>query len=443
MKQICIFIITLGAAGVLFAQDGSVETAAGKAESVKAEAGSHRNAEEAAIREVGLEWGLILRYYPVSDRFVSSMGLATNGTDTVDVTGRLFGVEFPEGASAVYMPSLQKLFVQNTAANLRKIEEDLAALNEAETEASAEQVEIEARFVEYTEGALQDLGFVWSNPNAIESGSWSVNQDQTLFGDALRSVPFTQTGSLTGEEAAGAGEWTANRLEDLFSSSAGTMDFYGNVDGNQLDLMIRALDQTSGADVLSAPSVTTLSGEAAKIVVGERHSYPAKYDQGASQGTMVYVQYTGWKEKVLGVEMDVTPKINGQEIGLKINPCITELAGWENYQLAPANSSYNFYQQRIGMQYEHDPVQARLPVFKRRELKTEVSVANGATIGMGGMIGEKVEAYSDRVPVLGSIPLIGRLFRSEGERTVKRNLAIFVTATKVQPSGAVAERSFE
>ena len=83
-------------------------------------------------------------------------------------------------------------------------------------------------------------------------------------------------------------------------------------------------------------------------------------------------------------------------------------------------------------------------IVHRREVKTEVSVASGATIGMGGLIGEKTEAFSDRVPVLGSIPLIGRLFRSEGNRTIKRNLMIFVTASKVSPSGRIiSEQSFE
>jgi general secretion pathway protein D len=96
------------------------------------------------------------------------------------------------------------------------------------------------------------------------------------------------------------------------------------------------------------------------------------------------------------------------------------------------------------MQFEHASITAQLPLFNRRELKTEVSVASGATIGMGGLIGEKTEAFKDRVPVLGSIPLVGRLFRSEGERSVKRNLMIFVTASKVTPGGRIlSERTYE
>ncbi|MCC7300264.1 MAG: hypothetical protein IT583_04220 [Verrucomicrobia bacterium] len=80
-------------------------------------------------------------------------------------------------------------------------------------------------------------------------------------------------------------------------------------------------------------------------------------------------------------------------------------------------------------------VNGKLPYFRLREMSTQVTVADGSTIGMGGLIFDKLETYKDKVPVLGSIPLIGRLFRSEGERSVKRNLMIFVTATEVDVNG--------
>jgi general secretion pathway protein D len=86
----------------------------------------------------------------------------------------------------------------------------------------------------------------------------------------------------------------------------------------------------------------------------------------------------------------------------------------------------------------------RLPIYKSRSLEAEVTIADGSTIGMGGLINEKIEAFTDKVPVLGSLPLVGRLFRNEGERAVKRNLLMFVTAKKVDPSGRISTtRSFE
>jgi general secretion pathway protein D len=417
----------------------------------------HRNAEETALKKTDREGDMILRYYPVTDRFVKNMKLDESDGDK-ELKRQLMkaSVEFPDESSIHYLPELQKLFVENTPSNLEKVEKVLMAFGTAEAEASAEQVRIETRFVEFNEGALQELGFNWSDPQdgtGISRGDWSVNDGENLFSGALRTMPYDQTKNLgLGEVSSREGNnridnYNVNRIGDTFNSSAtgaGTVSLSGSVFGESVDLLIRALDQTSGADVLSAPSVVTRSGQSAVITVGERHFYPETYEAGESQGTVLHVKYQDFREKILGVEMTVTPTIKGDEIQMKINPKINELIGWQQFQLAEADTSYTYYQYRVGMQFEHDPVIAQLPVFNRREVKTEVSVTSGSTIGMGGLIGEKKEAFSDRVPVLGSIPLVGRLFRSEGSRTVKRNLMIFVTASKVAPSGRIiSERSFE
>ena len=80
-------------------------------------------------------------------------------------------------------------------------------------------------------------------------------------------------------------------------------------------------------------------------------------------------------------------------------------------------------------------INGRLPYFRVREIKTSVDVADGSTVGLGGLIYDRLETYKDKVPVMGSLPLIGRLFRSEGERSVKRNLMIFVSANQIANDG--------
>ena len=405
-----------------------------------------RNTEEGALEVVESSWnGMIFRDYPLSADAVKTLGVA-NAAEAIDVTAEFPEVQFPEGAYVLYRPSLNRLFVQNTQANMNRMESIMASLA-APRKGEAGQVKIEARFVEFSEGALEELGFEWSASNGADlPGDWNLSGDQSLFADSLRSVPYSKTGDLgLGEERDPASTgWSVNRLEDMFSDEAGTLEFSGELGGDPIDLLIRALDQTSGADVLSSPSVVTLSGEKATITVGERHNYPTIYEEGVSGGTVLHVKYEDFEEKILGVEMDVTPTITGDQIDLDINPKITELAGWQQFQLASANTSYTWYQYRVGNQFEHEPVVAKLPVFKRREIQTEISVTSGSTVGMGGLISEKLEDFEDRVPVLGSIPLIGRLFRSEGQRRVKRNLMIFVTATKVEPNGRmVSTRNFE
>ena len=131
----------------------------------------------------------------------------------------------------------------------------------------------------------------------------------------------------------------------------------------------------------------------------------------------------------MGVFMEVTPEIRDEGmIDLELNPKVTDLLGFESYDIVPEYTV-------VGLANVHAPVPATLPYLRIRELTTRLTVADGSTVGMGGLIYDKLETFRDKVPVLGSIPVVGRLFRSEGERSVKRNLMIFVTATQVDVDG--------
>jgi general secretion pathway protein D len=80
------------------------------------------------------------------------------------------------------------------------------------------------------------------------------------------------------------------------------------------------------------------------------------------------------------------------------------------------------------------------PVFSLREITTKVTVWDGATLVMGGLTREEVKRVSDKVPILGDIPYLGRAFRSKGETSQKRNLLIFVTANLVSPGGSLKKQ---
>ena len=80
------------------------------------------------------------------------------------------------------------------------------------------------------------------------------------------------------------------------------------------------------------------------------------------------------------------------------------------------------------------------PIFGVRELTTKVTIWDGATIVMGGLTREDVRKANDKVPVLGNVPVLGRLFRSRGESAQKRNLLIFVTANLVSPGGSLRKQ---
>ena len=75
------------------------------------------------------------------------------------------------------------------------------------------------------------------------------------------------------------------------------------------------------------------------------------------------------------------------------------------------------------------------PFFKTRSIETDITIANGATVVMGGLITEERKSMEDKIPYLGDIPWLGRFFRSRSEWSNKRNLLIFVTARLVDPMG--------
>jgi general secretion pathway protein D len=83
------------------------------------------------------------------------------------------------------------------------------------------------------------------------------------------------------------------------------------------------------------------------------------------------------------------------------------------------------------------------PIFSTRKVTTSVSVWDGQTVVLGGLMREDVQKTEDRTPILGDIPLVGRLFRSNAEQHIKRNLVIFVTARLINPGGQLVNQKDE
>ena len=74
-------------------------------------------------------------------------------------------------------------------------------------------------------------------------------------------------------------------------------------------------------------------------------------------------------------------------------------------------------------------------MLRLRQVVTTCNVWDGQTVFLGGLLGENINKIKDKVPMLGDLPFVGRLFRSESSQAVKENLMIFVTPTIVDPAG--------
>ncbi|HNQ91057.1 MAG TPA: hypothetical protein PKM73_20785 [Verrucomicrobiota bacterium] len=125
----------------------------------------------------------------------------------------------------------------------------------------------------------------------------------------------------------------------------------------------------------------------------------------------------------LGPTLDVLPHVSadGFTIQLNLTPTVTEFLGYEP----------NPFTAQVGDISQEYP----LPHFRVRQVTTTAVVWDGQTVVLGGLIAEKVAKIKDKVPVLGDLPLVGRLFRSEGSASKKKNLIVFVTPTIIDAAG--------
>ncbi len=382
------------------------------------------------------------------------------------------GVEFGPGATVAFDGS--KLWVTNTRRNLDKVRNILLRYSETK------QVEIEAKFMEVNQGVLKELGFNWNVSRKNADGSYS-----TLFSTVGRNTTGlistynnrTLADSITSASAGStpitilkpANEVTADvpnpytvdpvvpLLPSTINMASGAAQaantVLGVINGYDVSLIVNALEQRQGSDLLCAPKVTVISGSTASITVSQRMRYPESWGDvqsnvGSSSTTVngensssAGVTITpgtpqDFTSVDVGVSMEVTPNVEEDDsINLVLNPNVTEFEGFMEYGgVAVAISSGTTVTVPSGF------IQ---PVFSVREVKTTVTVFDGATVVMGGLTREEVRTINDSVPILSDIPWIGRLFRSKGESRQKRNLLIFVTANRISPGGSVGREQFQ
>ena len=212
-----------------------------------------------------------------------------------------------------------------------------------------------------------------------------------------------------------------------------------------LNVLIRAIEQSNGSDLMSSPSLTVLDGKTAVIKVAQLLRYPQAYGdiqsnvgQGGGGGAIgvasTSVAITAgtpqdFTVQEVGVTLEVTPTVAADDsIALNLKPKVTEFEGFVEY----GGTSVAL----TGGLTVTVPSGFFQPIFSTREVTTDVTVFDGATVVIGGLTREEVRNVEDKVPVLGSLPIIGAAFRSTGKSVSKKSLMVFVTANLVSPGGA-------
>ena len=153
----------------------------------------------------------------------------------------------------------------------------------------------------------------------------------------------------------------------------------------------------------------------------------------------------------MGVQLEVTPTLaaDNYSIDLSLSPQITEFEGFVNYgtpiqTVAPVFIGGLTNSLVLGSRtlvLTENTIEQ--PIFSVREVTTEVTIYDGSTVVLGGLMREDVQKVQDKTPILGDAPLIGSLFRSSSNQRIKRNLLIFVTAGILDPSGQPLVKEIE
>ena len=249
------------------------------------------------------------------------------------------------------------------------------------------QVLIEAAIVEISDDLGQDLGVQFAVGD--ESGE-STPIAGTNFSNVGRSlsevISALVTDSAIGPAAGGITIGAGQRDED----------------GITWGILLQALSTSAAANLLSTPSIITLDNQESEIIVGQ--NVPFRTGESTVTGDGTTNPFTTIERRDIGLTLKVTPTISADGLVRLVVEQTTENV---------ADSIEN----------------ASDIVTNKREIKTTVLADDGETIVLGGLIRDDYQINKSKVPLLGDIPFLGRLFSSESERRIKRNLLVFLRPT--------------
>ena len=385
------------------------------------------------------------------------------------------GIAFAEGSSATLSNS-GVLLVTNTPTELDKVEQ----LVQTFANSKPKQVKITTKFVEISQENNDELGFDWivgpfglSANNVFGSGgtigNGIVRTGQDFTGPLVPGVPNGDTnvsniltsGNRSGDAAVNRNSIDAilnnpNRSSQTANVAPGIMSLTGLFSDGQVKMIMRGLAQKKGTDLMTAPSVTARSGQKATIEIIREFIYPTEYEPpelpnsvGTQQTTVVPgtatstggsfpvtpATPTAFETEPTGVTLEIEPTIGENDfvIDLRFVPEIVEFEGFINYGSpiqAPATDALG--NPVVSVITEN---RIEMPVFSRRRVNTALTIYDGYTVAVGGLMREDVQNVEDKVPILGDIPIIGRLFQTKAENRIKSNLIIFVTAQIIDATG--------
>lgn len=292
-------------------------------------------------------------------------------------------LEYEEGANAVVMVG-----PDSELAAYRSIVEQL--------DIRRAQVVVEAIIAEVSDSRAEELGVQW------------LFADEKLGAGVVNfSAGGANIAGIAGAAASGDNAALGELLSGVSGATAGIGHFGG---GFNFAVLLNALKSKSGFNLLSTPTLLTLDNAEASILVGQEVPFvTGSVTQNNSN------PYQTIERREVGVKLRIKPQINiDNSVRLDIVQEVSSIA---------------------------DFASASDVITNKREIKTKVMVEDNGLIILGGLISDEVSSRDQKVPLLGDIPGLGRLFRSTGKSGVKQNLMVFIRPRILRDGPSIASFS--
>jgi general secretion pathway protein D len=333
-------------------------------------------------------------------------------------------------------------------------------------------VAVRVKLIRTEQQNLQELGFDWlvspfglsanhgfASGGTIGNGLARTNADfiNPVGSTSIPGIPTTPgqqvSNIVTGGLRSGDGAASGDSIDSLIANPSGrqqnsvapgVLSLTGLFGDGEVQMILRGLDQTKGIDVMAKPSTVTRSGQTSTIEIVREFIYPTEYEPpelpntvSSSNGAFPVTPATptAFETKNTGITLEVLPVANPSKrtIDVTINPSFIEFDGFVNYGSPINTTTTNALGSTIAVPITENAI--LMPVFSSRRANTQVTIADGATIAIGGLMTDSIQNVEDKVPVLGDLPVMGRLFRSKTKNPVTSALVFLVQVELLDPTG--------
>jgi general secretion pathway protein D len=269
------------------------------------------------------------------------------------------------------------------------------------------QVYIESLIVEVIGDNAADLGFQWQGLIGSQGDKWGVfaGTNTATAGPSIISLTQTVTGNSTSGSLPGEG------------LNIGLLKNYGGT--YALAAIARFLQTQTNTNIVSTPNLITLDNEEAKIIVGS--NVPFITGQFTNTGTATTSPFQTIERKDVGITLRIKPQVGE---GGTVRMVIFQESSSISQQVAPGTSNAG-------------------PSTDKRSIESTVVVDDGAILVLGGLIEDRFTDQKSKVPLLGDIPFVGGLFRSESRTRKRTNLMVFLRPVVLRDADTASKLSID